>query len=113
MAATALIEGRGLVIRDLSPEMAKLVERMPDIIGKPLEELYPEPGYQPLLALIDIVRVTGYALTLPFQTPYGLRGQVLCHRVGPELVEVSFRPCESAPELPEPLVGTPPLPLPV
>lgn len=89
MVAEAIIEGRALVCRSVSPELAMICK--PDIVGKPLPETYTEPGYAPILGLLEFVMVTGCPVNTLFKTPLGLCGWVSMRRTGPEQVALRYR----------------------
>lgn len=94
MAATGIIEGLGLIVREVSPEMARLAEMdgHGDLVGKPLDETYREPEYRKILAEIETRMACGGHSEFPFTTPNGLEGTVRCRLIGPLLVEVEFAP---------------------
>lgn len=89
MPAEAVFEGRALVCRSISPELAIMAK--PDILGKPMGEVYTEPGYAPILGLIEWVMITGCPVNTLFSTPYGLTGWVSVRRLAPEKVVLRFR----------------------
>ena len=89
MVAEAVVEGRALVCRSITPELAIMAK--PDIIGKPLSEVYTEPGYAPILGLLEWVMITGAPVNTLFSTPVGLTGWVSVRRTGIEQVVLRFR----------------------
>lgn len=89
VVAEAIVEGRAFVVRSVNQEMRTIAK--PDIVGKPLPETYNEPGYAPILGLLEMVRVTGCPMALLFTTPYGLTGWVALRLVEPGRVSIRFR----------------------
>lgn len=101
MVAEAIVEGRALIVRSISPELARMAK--PDLLGRPLCEAYTEPGYKPVLAQLEFVRVSGCPMNFLFTTPYGLSGWVSLRPLGDDRVLLRFRQVPRSAQTPLPL----------
>lgn len=94
MVAEAIIEGEALVVRSITPGLALIAK--PGIVGTPLYEAYTEPGMQPLLAMIDLVRVCGGKLSWTFTSPFGVSGTIQIRQLDSSHVLLRWRPSPCA-----------------
>ena len=89
MAAYIIAEGSALVVREVSPDMASFTKF--DLLGKPLAEVYLEPEYRTVLALMRLTLCTGFPISMRFRNPSGFGGTIILRSLGENRVLVRFR----------------------
>jgi hypothetical protein len=101
--ARATVTGPGHVIIDVDPEMETVCCR--PLLGLPLREAFPEPHFQPILALYDIARELGTPLSVAATASCGEDG-VLTLTPRYDAIEIEWWPLPSGlarPPTPHPL----------